>query len=179
MFYVTLLKSLLFNFSFLGTAVFLIKKTKIGITDIRKYKEKPLTQITVAIVITAVTLGCYALKTLIDGTEIRVWTFLDYSLADAAEFVLLQLLYSVTEELFMRCWLLRFTEHISSSKWIGVFVSSLLFGLAHWIFGGSFEKFAYLSVIGLVWGISLVKVKGCTIYSLILSHFLYDLAVAS
>ncbi|MBQ4604512.1 MAG: CPBP family intramembrane metalloprotease [Clostridia bacterium] len=157
----------------------MIKKTKIGITDIRKYKEKPLTQITVAIVITAVTLGCYALKTLIDGTEIRVWTFLDYSLADAAELVLLQLLYSVTEELFMRCWLLRFTEHISSSKWIGVFVSSLLFGLAHWIFGGSFEKFAYLSVIGLVWGISLVKVKGCTIYSLILSHFLYDLAVAS
>ena len=179
MFCVTLLKSLLFNLSFLGTSVFLIKTTKIGIPDIRKYKEKPLKQIAVSVVITVAALVFYALKIIIDGQEFSAFAFLGYSFADAAEFVVMQLLYSVTEELFMRCWLLRFTEYISGSKWIGVAVSSLLFGLAHWVLGGSFEKFVYISLIGFVWGFSLVKVKGCTIYSLMLSHFLYDLAVAS
>ena len=55
--------------------------------------------------------------------------------------------------------------------------SALLFGCLHWIFNGDVLQFVYALVIGVVFSVVYQKSKSCSIYSLMLAHFIYNLAV--
>lgn len=76
-----------------------------------------------------------------------------------------------TEELVFRGYLLPRLEILLNNKWMSIFLSSLLFGLAHIGFG-DFERMLFPFIIGIIFSIYYYKYKSLTV--LIICHFLMD-----
>ncbi|MDY3364394.1 type II CAAX endopeptidase family protein [Riemerella anatipestifer] len=78
---------------------------------------------------------------------------------------------AVTEELLFRGYILSRIKKISNSSWISVFVSALLFGLAHFGYN-DFRSMFFPFIIGLIFGGFYVRYRSISI--LIISHFIID-----
>ncbi len=79
---------------------------------------------------------------------------------------------AVTEELLFRGYLLSRIKKIFNSNWIAVFVSALLFGLAHFAYG-DINRMFFPFIIGLIFGAYYVKYRNIAV--LIICHFIMDL----
>ncbi|MBP3854960.1 MAG: CPBP family intramembrane metalloprotease [Ruminiclostridium sp.] len=78
------------------------------------------------------------------------------------------------EELVFRVYIQdTVVSFFDKKKYIGVVVSSLIFGLWHWI-NGSFVQVLFASGIGLVFGTCKYLIKDCKYPGLALGHGLYD-----
>jgi len=78
------------------------------------------------------------------------------------------------EELIFRVYLQEtFIEFFNKNKWIGVIISSIIFGLWHFI-NGSFIQVLFTFGIGLIFGFSKYLIKDCKYCGLALGHGLYD-----
>lgn len=94
-----------------------------------------------------------------------------------AAFIGFLLLVAITEELFFRGYLTILGRRLQLDWKIIVIGSALLFGFLHWIFNGDVLQFVFAVVIGVVFSVVYQKAKSCSIYSLILAHFVYNLAI--
>ena len=94
-----------------------------------------------------------------------------------AAFIVFQLLVAVTEEVLFRGYLTALGQRWRLDWKIIALASALLFGALHWILNGDVLQFVYALVIGVVFSVVYQKAKSCSIYSLMLAHFIYNLAV--
>lgn len=101
--------------------------------------------------------------------------FLNYGTRITLIFFAFQLLVAVTEELFFRGWLLSVLQ-IKLDPILSCFVTAILFGMVHLVTAGVFS-FIFSTVLGMVFALVKIKCKSCSIYSLMLAHLLYNLAI--
>ena len=172
-------KTMILNLLLAVLGAVLIKITKAGVPELKRYKENPLRQVSAGIVIMLVLLGCSALRSGFYGKPLTTLAFIGYPFRTALKFVAWSFTVGISEELFFRCWLQKFIERISGSEWVGLMAATLVFGLSHCIFGFSLEHAVYTSLIGFVFGFVFIKWKGCTIYSLMIAHSLYDMIIST
>lgn len=81
------------------------------------------------------------------------------------------------EEILFRGYFMQRIEAVSGSKKIAVVVSALIFGLWHFPGGNNFIQVFITAGLGAFYGISLYKVKYCSVLSLIIAHGLYNIYI--
>ena len=107
--------------------------------------------------------------------NLNSWLFLPGK--QRAAFFLFQLLVAIVEEGLFRVWLVRRLEGSLHSYAPAALASALLFALLHLIWNGNWLQFFAAFGIGALFSLALHRGKHCTALSLILAHFLYDLAI--
>lgn len=94
-----------------------------------------------------------------------------------ANLLAFQLLVAVTEELLFRGCL---TELGRSLRWhwaVIALTSAALFAAVHWLTQRDLIQLVAALVIGLVFSVAYQRSGRCTVWSLALAHFLYDIAI--
>lgn len=96
--------------------------------------------------------------------------------------VMLKFLYiafsaAITEELAYRGLLLTRLKKASGNVIVPVVVSSVFFGLSHFMVYDEPDLLVYMSVVGFVYGASRAYLKNCTLLSTMIAHFLYDFLI--
>ena len=107
--------------------------------------------------------------------NLNSWLFLPGK--QRVAFFLFQLLVAVVEEGLFRVWLVRRLEGSLRGYAPAALASALLFALLHLIWNGNWLQFFVAFGIGALFSLALHRGKHCTALSLILAHFLYDLAI--
>ncbi|MBQ8787853.1 MAG: CPBP family intramembrane metalloprotease [Oscillospiraceae bacterium] len=79
----------------------------------------------------------------------------------------------LTEEFVFRGLIYSKIKNIAQKEWVAILASSLLFGLFH-IFGGNIFQIFTTAFIGFVFCICRLKIKKCSVLSLIIAHGVYD-----
>ncbi len=79
----------------------------------------------------------------------------------------------LTEEFVFRGLIYSKIKNIAQKEWVAILASSLLFGLFH-IFGGNIFQIFTTAFIGVVFCICRLKIKKCSVLSLIIAHGVYD-----
>ncbi|MBR7081460.1 MAG: CPBP family intramembrane metalloprotease [Oscillospiraceae bacterium] len=92
-------------------------------------------------------------------------------------FLLFQLLVAVMEELLFRGLLTELGRKLNLHWALIAFLSAALFGALHLISQPSFIQFVFPFVIGFVFSAVYQKSRHCSIYSIMLAHFLYDISI--
>jgi uncharacterized protein len=87
----------------------------------------------------------------------RLRYFLPNRLLEWILFIIMVLTTGTCEEILYRGWLINFLTVLTSSKWIGVLISSSIFGLAHAYQGK--QGVISSSIIGLIFGITFIFVQ--------------------
>ena len=111
------------------------------------------------------------------SSGVAAFQFRTIEIKQMAAFIVFQLLVAVTEEVLFRGYLTILGRRLQLDWKIIVIGSALLFGCLHWIFNGDVLQFVFAVVIGVVFSVVYQKAKSCAIYSLMLAHFIYNLAV--
>lgn len=114
---------------------------------------------------------------LIAAGQFSLFQFTRLDKLGMADFLLFQLLVAVTEESFFRGFLMDWSRQRGVPSVMQVLGTALLFGGMHWIFNRDGIQLAMATGIGLVFAAAYSRGKGCTVYSLMLAHFLYDIAI--
>ncbi len=96
----------------------------------------------------------------------ELWQFL-------YEFIYCIAAVGLAEELVFRGFLYERIKAAAHKEWIAVAVSSAAFGLFH-IFGGNIWQIILTAFIGAFFCLCRLKIKGCTLLSLIIAHGVYD-----
>lgn len=81
------------------------------------------------------------------------------------------------EEILFRGYFMQRIEAVSGSKKISVVISAVIFGLWHFPGGNNFIQVFITACLGAFYGISLYKVKDCSVLSLIIAHGLYNIYI--
>lgn len=89
------------------------------------------------------------------------------------EFIYCILAIGLVEEFVFRGFLYHKAESILGNEIITIIVTSVLFGLFHFIYGNILQLFA-TSIIGVIFCVFKNKIKYCTTLSLIITHGIYD-----
>lgn len=80
----------------------------------------------------------------------------------------------LSEEFIFRCFLYEKPKRIVKSDLWTVVISSVLFGLFHCFTGGGIAQIVCTALIGAIFALARLKIKDCTIVSLIVMHGVYD-----
>lgn len=96
----------------------------------------------------------------------KLWQFI-------YEFIYCIFAVSFAEEFVFRGFVYKKILDIGGKETAAVIVSSVLFGFFH-IFGGSIVQVIMTAFIGAFFCMCRIRVKGCTIVSLIIAHGIYD-----
>ena len=83
---------------------------------------------------------------------------------------------AAVEEFVFRGFIYEKAKALFSSEGAAIAVSSVLFGLFH-IFNGDIGQVIITAVLGALWCFFRLKIKGCTIISLIIMHGVYDFLI--
>lgn len=89
------------------------------------------------------------------------------------EFFYCILAIGAVEELVFRGFIYKKAMEISGKAWAADVVSSVLFGLFH-ILSGSIAQIIMTAFIGAFWCFCRMKIRNCTLLSLIIAHGVYD-----
>ncbi len=79
-----------------------------------------------------------------------------------------------SEEFVFRGFLYDRVKSATSSEWLAILVTSLLFGFSHYPNGKNLFQVMCTTIIGLIYGFSRYKLKNCTVASLSIAHGLHD-----
>ncbi len=80
---------------------------------------------------------------------------------------------ALAEELIFRGYIYHKLLQIKNPKWFAIIISSALFGLFH-IFNGNIIQVFMTAFLGFIYCICRERIKGCTLFSLIVAHGVYD-----
>lgn len=80
---------------------------------------------------------------------------------------------ALVEEFLFRGFFYKKLETLFGSTVGAIIGSSVLFGLFHFL-GGNIEQILFSSIIGAIFCICKVKIKNCTLLSVIIAHGVYD-----
>lgn len=108
----------------------------------------------------------------------RLFGFVQAGWADILCFVALQALIAVTEETIFRGLLSAIGKKCHLNGWVIIIGSAVLFGVFHWIFNYDLFQMVFSIVLGFVFSTLYMKNKYCSIYALMLAHFLYNIAIS-
>ena len=108
-----------------------------------------------------------------------LFQFTRLSFTNAAVFLLFQLLVAVTEETLFRGYLLRWLQRRGIPQFGAIVLSAALFGALHWIFQRDLIQLVMATLIGLLFALVYIKWRRCTLWALILAHFLYDISITN
>lgn len=97
---------------------------------------------------------------------IHLWQF-------AYEFLYCIAAVGLVEEFIFRGFIYNKIKKISGNDMAAVIVSSVLFGLFH-ILNGSIVQMIMTALLGVLWCLCRLKIKNCTLLSLIIAHGIYD-----
>ncbi|MCM1022547.1 MAG: CPBP family intramembrane metalloprotease [Prevotella sp.] len=89
------------------------------------------------------------------------------------EFFYCILAVGLSEELVFRGFIYNKIKNICGAEIAAVIGSSVLFGLFH-IFGGNAVQMTVTAFIGAFFCVCRIKIKGCTLLSLVIAHGIYD-----
>ena len=89
------------------------------------------------------------------------------------EFVYCIIAVGLTEEFVFRGFLYKKLEKLFTSSTFAIVGSSVMFGLFHFL-GGNIVQIILTGVLGAIFCICRVKIKQCTLLSLIIAHGVYD-----
>ena len=92
-------------------------------------------------------------------------------------FLTFQILVAVTEELLFRGYFTELGRQWKMNDLLIALLSALLFGVLHWLFNRNLIQFVMSTAIGLIFSLFYIKEINCSIYSLMIAHFLYDIAI--
>ena len=85
---------------------------------------------------------------------------------------------AAVEELVFRGFCMKKIERMTGNAWVGAAVSSIVFGLFHFS-TGSIVQILMTTAIGAGWAVCKLKIRHCTLLSLIIAHGLYDFIIAA
>lgn len=153
-----------------GVALVAIKLTGIKIDLDYKNKKQYLIGICIALILSL----CIAFIPALLGTSL-IGQHTDFSWSSFLfNLFFYMIIIGPVEELIFRVYLQEtFIGFFDKNKWIGVIISSLIFGLWHFI-NGSFIQVLFTFGIGLVFGFSKYLIKNCKYLGLAVGHGLYD-----
>ena len=93
------------------------------------------------------------------------------------EFIYCIIAIGFVEEYVFRGFIYKKAERISKNKIIPIAVSSILFGMFH-LFNGNIAQIIMTALIGAFFCFCRLKIKNCTIVSLIIAHGIYDALIS-
>lgn len=79
----------------------------------------------------------------------------------------------LVEEFVFRGFLYKKVKDLSGSSGAAIAVSSVLFGLFHFL-GGNVIQMICTGILGVIWCVCKEKIRNCTLLSLIIAHGVYD-----
>ena len=86
------------------------------------------------------------------------------------------------EELFFRGYIYKKLLDIVDGKWFSIIISSLIFGVCHFVGYGNYlqavPQVLVATMTGVIYCIFREKIRGCTLISLIFMHGIYDFWIA-
>lgn len=86
------------------------------------------------------------------------------------------------EEIFFRGYIYKKILDVEGNKWFAIIVSSMIFGVCHFVGNGNFfqnvPQVLLATIMGIVYCILREKNRSCTLISLIFMHGMYDFGVA-
>ena len=96
------------------------------------------------------------------------------------EFVI-ELIYFVfsvafVEEFVFRGFIFRRLKNLTGSDVVSLIISSVMFGLLH-VFSGNIIQIVITSLLGAFWCFCRLKIKNCSLLSLIIAHGVYDFLI--
>ncbi len=150
----------------------LMKKEGMTINEIGFYKGKWINQILIGfgmaalLVCTIYVIPSYLLGKLIVQSSINM----------NVETLIYLISVSVAEEILFRGYIYEKINKINKSEWSAIFISSFIFGIFH-VFGSDVFQIISAIIMGMFICICKLKIKNCTLLSLILAHAMYDFIV--
>lgn len=106
-----------------------------------------------------------------------LFQWLQLELKPALVFLFYQSIVAIVEEIVFRGFLLVKIEQWTKSSNAAIFLTAIIFGLLHFLTTESIAALVMSFVGGLLFAIAIKKIKYCSIYSLMLAHLIYNLAV--
>lgn len=154
--------------------VILILAGKEKLTAYGIHKEKLGTQIIVGVLVGVFLSFLFTVIPILLGlgdmvgekTELYLWKV-------AFDFLYCIVGVSLSEEFVFRGFIYEQIKRITKKTSCAVIVSSLLFGLAH-ILSGNLIQVMLLSGLGILFCICRLKIRNCTLISLVFAHGIYD-----
>ena len=92
------------------------------------------------------------------------------------EFIYFVFSVAFIEEFVFRGFIFRRLKNITGNDVISLIVSSVLFGLLH-VFQGNFIQVIITSLLGAFWCFCRLKIKNCSLLSVIIAHGIYDFLI--
>jgi len=152
--------------------IFLMRRDKEGLKDIGFTKEKILIQILLGVLVAAGSLLIFIVIPALFGIMMGYVGNLDI-LSIALNFVYILLSVALVEEVIFRGHLFKKLLDIKGSIWFAIILSSVLFGFFH-IFNWNIWQIILTTVMGIYWCTCRLKLKHCTLLTLIIAHALHN-----
>ena len=92
------------------------------------------------------------------------------------EFIYFVFSVAFVEEFVFRGFIFRRLKNITGNNVISLIVSSVLFGLLH-VFHGNIIQVIITSLLGAFWCFCRLKIKNCSLLSVIIAHGIYDFLI--
>lgn len=80
------------------------------------------------------------------------------------------------EEFVFRGFIFRRLKNLTGSDVVSLIISSVMFGLLH-VFSGNIIQIVITSLLGAFWCFCRLKIKNCSLLSLIIAHGVYDFLI--
>jgi hypothetical protein len=152
--------------------IFFMRRDKESLKDIGFSKENIPLQILFGAVVAIGSLLVFIVLPALFGIQMGYVGSLDI-FSNLIEFVCIILGVALVEEIVFRGHLYKKLLDVNNSKWFAIIISSVLFGLFHFL-GGNIIQIVVTAIMGLYWCICREKIKHCTLLSLIIAHALHN-----
>jgi len=152
--------------------IFFMRRDKEGLKDIGFTKEKILIQILLGVLVAAGSLLIFIVIPALFGIMLGYVGNLNV-LSIVLNFVYILLSVALVEEIIFRGHLFKKLLDIKGSMWFAIILSSVLFGFFH-IFNWSIWQIIITTVMGIYWCTCRLKLKHCTLLTLIIAHALHN-----
>lgn len=167
------------NFVWFVADIILIALIRDCWQDINILKHKPLFQAANALPLFIFTIGFYFISCSIADMPTRFFDGLKTGPLSAAYFAVFFFFVAASEELCFRGVVLRLLRKYINNDFLAIIISSVAFGAIHLVFNPSLFRFVTTTCIGLIFGFAAAKGRYCSLLTVILAHWFYDMAVAA
>ncbi|BAK99366.1 hypothetical protein OBV_21680 [Oscillibacter valericigenes Sjm18-20] len=157
----------------------LIKDNNACIYIVRFSKKHILQQVFTGLALAFMLIFPLAIINIVLFHSFSAFQFLKLAICARINFFTFQLLVAVTEEFLFRGYLLCIFTRMTKSSTGAILCTAALFAGIHFVFNQDLVQFVIALIVGFLFAFIFVKNTNCSIYSLILAHLLYDLAISN